>query len=47
MQDHDSSPPENMAPPYVAATIARLRAFNPGQSLAGLSWQTLRDDGRP
>jgi hypothetical protein len=23
----------------VAGTIARLRAFNAGQSLAGLSWQ--------
>jgi prevent-host-death family protein len=40
-------PPEDTAPPDVAGTIARLRAFNAGQSLAGLSWQALRDADRP
>ena len=40
-------PPEDTAPPNVAGTIARLQAFNAGQTLAGLSWSELRDTGRP
>jgi prevent-host-death family protein len=40
-------PPADHARPYVASTIERLRAFSAGQSLGGLSWQELRDQGRP
>jgi prevent-host-death family protein len=40
-------PPADHAQPDVAGTIERLRAFSAGQSLGGLSWQELRDQGRP
>ena len=39
-------PPNDLPPADLAATIARLRAFNAGQSLGGLSWLDLRDEGR-
>ena len=40
-------PPDDDVRPDVAGTIERLRAFSAGQSLGGLSWQELRDQGRP
>ena len=39
-------PPDDQARPDVAGTIERLRAFNASQSLGGLSWRDLRDEGR-
>ena len=30
----------------VRGAIARLKAFSAGQSLGGLSWKSLRDEGR-
>ena len=39
-------PPDDQARPDVVGTIERLRAFNAGQSLGGLSWRDLRDEGR-
>ena len=39
-------PPDDQARPDVAGSIERLRAFNAGQSLGGLSWSDLRDEGR-
>ena len=39
-------PPADQARPDVAGTIERLRAFSAGQSLGGLSWRELRDEGR-
>jgi prevent-host-death family protein len=40
-------PPNDHPPADLATTIARLRAFNAGQTLGGLSWRELRDAGRP
>lgn len=39
-------PPDDQVRPDVAGTIERLRAFSSGQSLGGLSWRDLRDEGR-
>ncbi len=39
-------PPDKQARPDVAGSIERLRAFNAGQSLGGLSWRDRRDEGR-
>ncbi len=39
-------PPDDQPRPDVVGTIERLRAFNAGQSLGGLSWRDLRDEGR-
>ena len=39
-------PPAAQPPDSVAETIARLRQFNQGQSLGGISIAELRDQGR-
>jgi prevent-host-death family protein len=39
-------PPDDQARPDVVGTIERLRAFSAGQSMGGLSWRDLRDEGR-
>ncbi|MCX5949660.1 MAG: type II toxin-antitoxin system prevent-host-death family antitoxin [Cyanobacteria bacterium] len=39
-------PPTDQPPGSVAETIARLRQFNQGQSLGGVSLAELRDQGR-
>jgi hypothetical protein len=40
-------PPDKQARPDVAGSTERLWAFNAGQSLGGLFWHELRDQGRP